>query len=247
MIAPELLPGLSKLRLPPMLRVRQRFDSPVVADTANAIREAFAAVAIPTGIRIALAVGSRGIAQLQPAVAAAVTALKAKGASVFIVPAMGSHGGATGEGQAAVLARLEVTEETVGAPIRSSMDAIRIGQALGVDVFMDATAHEQADWIIPIARIKPHTGFRGPYESGICKMLTIGLGKHVGCSALHRQGYDRFAELIPGAARTVLATGKSPAHSRWSKTRAKNWRILSSCREARSCSASRSCSRLPVR
>ena len=206
----ELLPGLSQLRLPRMIRVRQRFDSPVVADVDAAVRTAVAAIQVPPGTRVALAVGSRGIAQLTAVVRALVSVLKEKGANVFIVPAMGSHGGATGEGQRDVLARLGVDENSAGAPIRSSMDALKIGQALGVDVFMDATAHCEADWIIPVARVKPHTGFRGPVESGICKMLAIGLSKHIGCTQIHRQGYERFPDLIPAAARLALGTGKIP-------------------------------------
>jgi hypothetical protein len=207
---PELLPGLSQLRLPRMIRVRQRFDSPVIDDVDAAVRAAMAPVQVLPGKQsYALAVGSRGIAQLPTVVRALVAALKEKGGDVLIVPAMGSHGGATAEGQRDVLARLGVDEQTVGAPVRATMEAIRIGQALGVDVFMDVRAM-CSHWIIPIARVKPHTGFRGPVESGICKMLAIGLGKHIGCTQIHRQGYERFPALIPAAAQVALDTGKIP-------------------------------------
>ena len=204
----ELLPGLSQLRLPRMYRVRQRFHGPVVTDLAPVVRASLPAQLRVSGKKVAVAVGSRGIANLAVVVKALVAELKANGASVFIVPAMGSHGGGTAEGQRDVLARLGVTEESVGAPIRSSMDAVKIGAASGVEVFMDAVAFNEADAVVPVARVKPHTGFRGRYESGISKMLAIGLGKHVGCSRIHREGYDRFAELIPAAAQVVLNTGK---------------------------------------
>ncbi len=205
---PELLPGLSALRLPPMYRVRQRFDGPAVPDVGAAIRASVASQEIKPGSTIAVAVGSRGIANIAVAVQALVAALKAKGANVFIIPAMGSHGGGTAGGQRDVLARLGVTEDFIGAPIRSCLDVVKIGDAMGVEIFMDQTAHRDADLIVPIARVKPHTGFRGRYESGLCKMLAIGLAKHIGCSRIHRGGYDPFPALIPAAAQVALNTGK---------------------------------------
>jgi hypothetical protein len=208
----EFFPGLSALRLPPLLRVRQEFGGAALPDIAAAIRGGLAGAQIQ-GKTVAIAVGSRGIAQLPIVVRSLAAELKSRGLNVFIVPAMGSHGGATAEGQRAVLARLGVSEESCGVPIRCSMDANNIGSVQTADghtvqVFTDSTAQREADAIIPVARIKPHTGFHARYESGICKMLAIGLGKHLGCTAIHREGYDRFPELIPGAAQLVLKTGK---------------------------------------
>jgi len=223
----DYLPGLADLRLPAFHRVAQRFPSPTVADPAAAVaselaRPAIAALLRP-GQRAAIAVGSRGIAHLAELVAALVAGLRARGVEPFIVPAMGSHGGATAEGQRAVLAGYGVTETGIGAPIRADMATDLIG-ALTVDgdgycpcaadatgaipVYLDRAALREADLVIPVARIKPHTGFRGPVESGIAKMLCIGLGKHIGCARLHREGYGRFATLIPAAAALTLATGK---------------------------------------
>ena len=224
----DYLPGLSDLRLPPFHRVAQRFPAPTVADLAAAVlaeleRPEINALLRP-GQRAVIAVGSRGIAHLADLVRALVAGLRARGVGPVIVPAMGSHGGATADGQRAVLAGYGVTEASVGAPILASMDAEVIGQLRAdgdgyracaadapgaIPVHLDRHAL-QADLVIPVARVKPHTGFRGPVESGIAKMLCIGLGKHVGCAHLHREGYGRFAALIPAAAALSLATGKIP-------------------------------------
>ncbi len=229
----EFLVGLSGLRLPPMVRVRQSFPGTTIADVAAAVRAELAkptiAASLRPGMRVAVAVGSRGIAGLATIVTTLVAGLAARGVGVVIIPAMGSHGGASADGQREVLARLGVTEVACGAPIVSGMATTSVAQlrwdgtgyttepasaastasteggALPVHVAADALA---VDAVIPVVRIKPHTGFRGDYESGICKMLAIGLGKHAGCSRLHREGYPRFAMLIPAAARAVLATGK---------------------------------------
>ncbi|MBA3845935.1 MAG: hypothetical protein H0X45_04750 [Planctomycetes bacterium] len=222
-----MLPGLSDISLPPMHLVRQRFASSAIADVAAAVRAQFArpeiAGRIRRGQRVAVAVGSRGIADLPILVATTVAELERLGAIPFIVPAMGSHGGATADGQRGVLASLGVTEESAGAPIRSAMDVTTLGRlrwdgtayarddANGtIPICVDAAAWADADLIVPIARIKPHTGFRGPVESGLCKMLAVGLAKHIGCAGLHRQGYARFAALIPAAAAVVLSSGRVP-------------------------------------
>lgn len=177
------------------------------------IRRPEVAATVPAGSRIAVAVGSRGIAGLPTLVAATVEGLRDLNADVFIVPAMGSHGGATAEGQRAVLAHLGVTEESVGAPIHSSMDVVEIGSVASphgheVPLFFDAVAWSRADLVVPVNRIKPHTGFRGPIESGLCKMLAIGLGKHAGARRLHHEGYGAFDRLIFEAGRAILATGR---------------------------------------
>lgn len=218
-----MLPHLAKLTLPTFRRVRQSFPCPVVADVAAAVSQEVHRLDghLKPGQRCAIAVGSRGIANLPLLVATLVAALKKHGVAPFIIPAMGSHGNATAEGQTAVLAKYGITEATVGAPIRSAMATRRIAGLRwtgedyvaggDLDLHLDAIAHDQADLIIPVVRVKPHTGFRGRYESGICKMLAIGLGKHETCSRLHREGYERFAALIPAAGAAILATGRITA------------------------------------
>ncbi len=212
----EFLPGLSKLSPPPMHRVEQRFDPQHLEHVPGAVRAALDGSAIESiqpGTKVAVAVGSRGIADIPVLVRALCDALKQRGADVFIVPAMGSHGGATAEGQVNILDHLGVNEASAGVPIRSSMEVRPIGRVTSthdndVEIYMDAVAHDDADVVVPVVRIKPHTGFKGKVESGICKMLTIGLGKHVGCSRLHREGMEVFDHLIPTAGQVVLDTGK---------------------------------------
>ncbi|MBA3707684.1 MAG: hypothetical protein H0W83_02545 [Planctomycetes bacterium] len=223
---PEFVIGLSQVPLPRMTLVRQDFPAPVVADVAAAVareldRPEIAASVRPSS-RVAVAVGSRGIHGIDRITAALVRGLKARGAQVVIIPAMGSHGGATAAGQTEVLARYGVSAAAMGAEVVSAMETECVGRlrrnASGayepssderdIPVHLDRVAARDVDLVVPVVRVKPHTGFRGTVESGICKMLAIGLGKHEGCSRLHREGYGNFAELIPAAARLVLATGK---------------------------------------
>jgi hypothetical protein len=188
-----------------MYEVRQRFDAPALGDVRGAVREALAPLGGCEGIRpgqkVAVGVGSRGIHDLRDLVAAAVECLRGLGLAPFIVPAMGSHGGATARGQARVLARLGVTEETLGAPVRSGMEVVPLGRLdHGCEVFFARDALE-ADHVVAINRVKPHTAFRGEVESGLCKMLVIGLGKQRGASEVHRHG---LARTIVPAARMIL-------------------------------------------
>ncbi len=198
--------------LPRWALVRNRIDPTELDDVAAAVHAAFGSVAdrIAAGQRVCLAVGSRGIDRIADVTAAAVAAVRATGATVFVVPAMGSHGGATAEGQRAVLASLGVTEATVGAEIRSSMDVVRIGEVDGIPVVLDRHAVEEADVIIPINRVKPHTDFSGPVESGLLKMIAIGLSKQVGADLFHGRGFAQFAELIPKVAASSLAAMNIP-------------------------------------
>lgn len=201
--------------IPRFRKARQKFPKDRILDIPGAVRAALREPGcldnIRPGMRVALAVGSRGIANLSVMVASLVAALKEAGAAPFIVPAMGSHGGATAAGQEEMLATFGVTEDACGAPVKSSMDAERIGEtttlAEGTEVtipaYMDSLALA-ADAVIPVARVKPHTAYRGPVESGICKMLAIGLGKHVGARAYHRYGFGTFADVIPRVAGHVL-------------------------------------------
>ena len=141
----------------------------------------------------------------------AVTWLRAAGFEVFAVPAMGSHGGATAEGQLEVLASYGMTPESIGCEIRSSMETVEIGEVRpGVPVFVDRNAYEGADAIIPINRVKPHTDFTGQVESGLMKMIAIGLGKQRGADTFHRQGFATFHELIPEVAELTASTVNIP-------------------------------------
>lgn len=212
---PVLEPSLANLALPPWRRVRQSFPAPPAVDVAAAVAAALDSPetggAVTPGMRVALGVGSRGIRCIQPLVRVAVAEMRRRGADVFIVPAMGSHGGATAEGQVAVLAGYGITESEVGAPVRTSMDVVQLGALPdGTPVWFDRIAFTEADAVVPVARVKPHTDFRGPVESGLLKMLAIGMGKHKGCSTLHRLGLDHFGEVIPAAGQLVLSRAPVP-------------------------------------
>jgi len=199
--------------LPGWALVRHRMDRAEIADVDEAVAAALAPVAelIPRGTRVCLAVGSRGIDRIDEVARASVAWLKAAGAEVFAVPAMGSHGGATPEGQLAVLASYGITPESIGCEIRSSMDTVELGEVRpGVPVFVDRNALEGADVIVPINRVKPHTDFRGEVESGLMKMIAIGLGKQKGADTFHRQGFAAFHELIPEVAEFTLAKVNIP-------------------------------------
>ncbi len=200
-------------RLPRWALVRNRIDPTEIADAGAAVEAAFAPVAdrIQSGQRVCLAVGSRGIDRIAEVTRAAVAAVRDLGATVFVVPAMGSHGGATAAGQLDVLASLGIREDSIGCEIRSSMETVRIGEANGrIPVYLDRHAHDEADAIIPINRVKPHTDFSGPVESGLLKMIAIGLGKQLGADTFHREGFASFAELIPAVAEITLATVNIP-------------------------------------
>jgi len=198
------------LLLPPLTRVRQRFDAAKPEDPAGELRRQLAAsgVALRAGQQVAIAVGSRGIANHQGLVAETVAFVRAQGADPFIVPAMGSHGGATAEGQRAVLEGYGITEANVGAPIRSSMEVVELPRGdLPAPVYWDRNAYG-ADGVIVINRIKPHTDYHGPYESGLMKMLSVGLGKQQGAAALHHLGVPGLRDVAPRVARAILAQGK---------------------------------------
>lgn len=190
-----------------MMWIRQAYTHPRIADPAAFLRVELDGCGVPVaaGSRVAIAVGSRGIAGLEDLVAEIVRWVRSRGGDPFIVPAMGSHGGATAAGQAEVLAGYGITETRVGAPIRSCMDVVELPRdACPVPVYFDRLAHE-ADATILINRIKPHTSFRGRYESGLMKMMAIGLGKHHQALAIHARGVDGLRETMPAVARQVLA------------------------------------------
>jgi Lactate racemase N-terminal domain len=175
---------------PEFFRVRQHFAEHAIHDVPAAVRQACATAGLDRIIhprqRVAIAVGSRGIANLKVIVANVVTEVAAAGGVPFIVPAMGSHGGGTAEGQVKVLAGYGIQEHAIGCPIVSSLDTVSVGTtAAGVEVHFDQAA-SQADHVIVINRIKPHTRLTGRFESGLMKMLMIGLGKHRGAALYHQ-------------------------------------------------------------
>ena len=183
---------LGNVEPPPVALVEQRVDSPQgITDLRGAVGEALGAVALPSG-SVAIGVGSRGVGKVGEVVAALVHLLKEAGAEPFVVPAMGSHGASTAEGQAEVLAHLGVSEDAVGCPVRATMEPVKLGETdAGVEVFMDKNAYE-ADAVVVVNRVKPHTAFRGTVESGPTKMLAIGLGKKArgALDPLRRLGRD---------------------------------------------------------
>ncbi|HKZ27621.1 MAG TPA: lactate racemase domain-containing protein [Rubrobacteraceae bacterium] len=191
-----------------MALVEQRVDAPAaLEEIEEGVREALRSVQPPSG-SVAIGVGSRGVGRIGSVVAALVGALKEAGAEPFVVPAMGSHGASTAEGQAEVLEHLGVGEEEIGCPVRATMETVLLGEtSSGVEVFMDRHAYE-ADAVILVNRVKPHTAFRGPVESGPTKMLAIGLGKQKGAHSVHSAGWENIHRTIPEAARVATQTGK---------------------------------------
>jgi hypothetical protein len=187
-----------------MVRVRQHFERPRIEDVGVAVRAALEKLDLGRTIRpgqtVALTAGSRGIANIPAILRAVCDFLKRLGARPFIVPTMGSHGGGTAEGQEKILTSYGITEQNVGAPVRASMEVISLGKtAEGFPVVLDRHASE-ADHIGVVGRIKPHTGYHGPIESGLLKMMMIGLGKHVGALLYHRilleQPYDKVVRSV---------------------------------------------------
>jgi hypothetical protein len=197
------------MHFPDMIRLRQTFDRTVVTDIPGAVLAELKKLSleqrVKPGQRVALTGGSRGVANIALILKTVVDYLKSLGARPFIFPAMGSHGGATAEGQTAMLAHYDVTETFIGAPVLSSMDAVEISRTQdGVPVFIDKNALA-ADWIIVVNRIKPHTKFKAPIESGLMKMMAIGMGKRKGAEYYHKAAIQHtFAKIIVDAGREVL-------------------------------------------
>jgi hypothetical protein len=196
------------MNLPTMYRVRQRFDDSRIENIGPAVAAELGKLslaAIKPGQRVAITAGSRGIANIADVLKAVADYLKTLDARPFIFPAMGSHGGATAEGQTAVLEQLGITESYLKAPILSSMDATEIGRtADDVPVFVDQHAL-QADHIVVVNRIKSHTKFKAPVESGLMKMMAIGMGKLKGAEYYHKAAIQyTFPRIIMDAARLVI-------------------------------------------
>ena len=205
-------PLFERVRFPDMYRFSQSPPDHTVSDPAETLRASVLSQGLlekfQPGMRVAVAAGSRELCQMVPIVRTVVELVKSRGAQPFIVPAMGSHGGATGPGQAQVLSHLGITEETVGAPVISCMDTVPVGYTPdGLEVHIDKQAF-MADYIIPVNRVKPHTDFRGSYESGLLKMLAIGLGKQHGADICHSLGFPNMSKNVLEFGKVVLATGK---------------------------------------
>lgn len=201
---------LKDVELPKMFHARQTFPRTSIApeDIPSVVFEQMGqpefANKIKPGMQIAITAGSRGIRNVDIITKAVVNFVKKQGATPFIVPAMGSHGGATAEGQIEMLASFNITEETMGCEIRSSMEVVELGySSLGRKVCFDKNAYE-SDGVIVSCRLKPHNAFRGKVESGPCKMMTVGLGKQFGASQVHRDGMGIIAQNIPTMAEVVL-------------------------------------------
>jgi hypothetical protein len=194
------------MALPRMIRVRQTFPRPRVTDIPQAVTQALGAAAlrVKPGDTVAVGAGSRGIANIDVVVGATVRWLKELGARPFVFPAMGSHGGGTAEGQLSVLEHYGITEATMGCPVRATMEVVQVGEALGLPVWLDKLASE-ADWIGIVNRVKPHTDFKGSIESGLFKMMTIGLGKHKGAIQYHRANiHHGYEAVITSVGREML-------------------------------------------
>ena len=201
-----------EVNLPRMLKVKQHFDSGHIEknDIPNAVIQELSkpelAELIKPGQRIAISCGSRGVANIAIITRAIADFVKSRDAKPFVIPAMGSHGGATAEGQKKLLQGYGVTEESIGCPILSSMETVAIGKTEGEKVYevrIDKNASE-ADGIIVAGRIKPHTAFRGSYESGIMKMMAIGLGKREGADICHQLGFGYMASMVFNFGKTII-------------------------------------------
>jgi hypothetical protein len=201
--------GTPHVQFPRMVRIRQRLNHERLDNPATALSDRIGKSGILDGIepgaRIAITAGSRGIHGIVAMLATVVRDLKRAGAEPFIVPAMGSHGGGTADGQVKVLTGMGITEETIGAPVISSMETVLLGKTRdGVPVYIDRHAAE-SDGIVVMNRVKVHTAFHGPQESGLCKMIAVGLGKRDGAETFHTHGMGTVL-----ADMTVVARAHAP-------------------------------------
>lgn len=200
------------MKVPPLARVRQAIPQPQVADVPGTVRrlivESRLRERVPAGGRVAVGVGSRGITCIPVVARAAVDALKELGFRPFIVAAMGSHGGATPEGQRELLAGYGITPEAMGVEVRTEMDTVVLGTSpVGLPIYFDRNA-QGADGIVLLNRVKPHTDFVSTFESGVLKMLVIGLGKRDGASQIHKLGLRGMREVLPPVGRFLVENTK---------------------------------------
>lgn len=198
---------LRDVPLPRLLRVEQRLPRPRLEGLEDELRRRIRAAIVErplAGRSVAVGVGSRGIRDLPLLVRTVVDEIRSAGGAPFVVPAMGSHGGATAAGQTSLLANLGVTEAAVGAPVRATMETLVLGRTPeGLPVHLDAFA-AAADAVVVVNAIKPHVAFRGPRESGLMKMVAIGLGKQRGADVCHEHGFGRMADVILSLGRVTL-------------------------------------------
>ena len=190
-------------------KIRQHFNHPKLKDVEaiTALECAKLQNQIKKDSSIGIAVGSRGIRNISEIVKTVVDQVKKYNGKPFIIPAMGSHGGATAEGQIEILNALGISEESMGCPIKSSMETIKLESKLKCEVHIDRYAYE-SDGVILINRVKPHSDFHADFESGLIKMLVIGLGKHQGALSIHKYGIDGLINLMPLAGKELLKTNK---------------------------------------
>lgn len=196
------------MKFPDTAVVKQQLSASPIQDVPATVLASLSALPVfattKVGDTVAVAVGSRGISHIHRVVYHCLKFLKDKGLKPCIVPAMGSHGGATADGQEAVLAKLGITPSTMGVPIHSEMDVVQLGNLENeVNIYLSKRALE-SDYILPINRIKPHTKFRADLESGLCKMLTIGLGKAEGAMEFHQQAVRHSFTIIEEAANFII-------------------------------------------
>lgn len=206
---PILLEENLNFSLPHLHKVRQIFPRPMLENIEQCITYEISKPEIrgkiEPGARVAVAIGSRGIRNLAEIVKVTLEQIKSAGGKPFIVSAMGSHGGGTAEGQREILFSYGITEEAMGVDIVTSIDVTMLGStSTGIDVYFD-TAALNADMVVPINRIKLHTDFVSEIQSGLCKMLVIGLGNHIGCTAVHEASFDIFGEVIIEAAQLIMS------------------------------------------
>lgn len=204
------VPGIENIQIPKVVRIHQEFDKQKIEDVPSYLAQQLDQLMIDkTALRgktIAISVGSRGIPHNREMVKTIVEKLQSWGALPFVTAAMGSHGAGTVEGQREILDGYGITEANLGVPVKVSNDVVKIGELPGeshTPVYCDRLAAE-ADGIVLYNKVKPHTNFHGPHESGLCKMCAIGLAKHIGCSWFHSQGFETFAERIPMVAEVFL-------------------------------------------
>jgi hypothetical protein len=194
-----------------LVKIRQRFEAPMVPDLAEKVRDEVGLLLqryrLESGSRVAITAGSRGINDAVEVYQAAVELLKEEGHQPFLFSSMGSHGRGTADGQRDLLKSLGVTEEKIGAPVLCSADVVQLGETegplAGLPVYVSKEAAE-ADGLIAINRVKPHTSFHGPYESGLMKMLAVGMGRDKGASMVHRLGWSSMVESIESIGSAVL-------------------------------------------
>lgn len=202
--------GIDEVTIPKMVRIREKYEDDKIDDVKAHLINEMDNLEIDRmslkGKKIAITVGSRGIPSLPVLVRTMCDKLKEWGAEPFIIPAMGSHGGGTVEGNVQILTDYGITEDAMGVPIKASMDVVQVGainDGAHTPIYCDKNAAE-ADGIVLFNKVKPHTDFKGYVESGMCKMIAIGIAKHFGCSWFHRQGFDTFGERIPMVAAEFL-------------------------------------------